>query len=186
MSYGNWKYILAVFSFHNSVFNGIFVNNTIWRDPLPYLAATFDHLFFFFFLSSLGLMRAFLHPLFFLFPFTLGGFFFFLHCMQFLGFFFFFFSSSSFTIFSSAFFFSFFFHWVQVSRFFFFFFHFVCELGYWKKKKLHRVTGMGPTNSVKNIEWWQVSDGAKRVGYFKWWVINDRNWVMKNIDSTAP
>ena len=26
---------------------------------------------------------------------------------------------------------------------------------------------MGPTNSVKNIEWWQVNDGAKRVGYFK-------------------
>ena len=26
MSYENWKHILAVFSFHNSVFNGIFVN----------------------------------------------------------------------------------------------------------------------------------------------------------------
>ena len=40
------------------------------------LAATFDHLFFFF--SSLGSVRAFLYLLFFLFPFTLGGFFFFL------------------------------------------------------------------------------------------------------------
>ena len=48
-----------------------------------------------------------------------------------------------------------------------------------KKKKLHRVTGIGPTNSVKNIEWWQVSDDAKRVWYFKWWVMSDELWVMK-------
>ena len=25
-----------------------------------------------------------------------------------------------------------------------------------------QMTGIGPTYSVKNIEWWQVSDGAKR------------------------
>ena len=105
MNYGNWKHILAVFSFHNSIFNGISINNNTWRDPLSYSAATFDHLFFFFFLSSLGSMRAFLHLLFFLFPFTLGGFFFFLHCMRFLGFFF---------LFLFLFFF-FFFHWLQSS-----------------------------------------------------------------------
>ena len=28
MSYGNWKHILAVFSFHNSIFNGIFIIKT--------------------------------------------------------------------------------------------------------------------------------------------------------------
>ena len=107
MSYGNWKHILAIFSFHNSVFNGISINKTTWRDPLLYSAATFDHLFFFFlFLSSLGSVCAFLHLLFFLFPFTLGGFFFFLHYVRFLGFFFFFLfsSSSSFTGFDLQFF----------------------------------------------------------------------------------
>ena len=36
-----------------------------------------------------------------------------------------------------------------------------------KKKKLHWVTSMGTTNSVKNIKWWKMSDGAKRVWYFK-------------------
>ena len=104
MSYGNWKHILAIFSFHNSVFNGISINKTTWRDPLLYSAATFDHLFFFFFLlllSSLGSVCAFLHLLFFLFPFTLGGFLFFLRCVRFLGFFFF---SSSFTGFDLQFF----------------------------------------------------------------------------------
>ena len=29
-----------------------------------------------------------------------------------------------------------------------------------------QVTGMGPTNSVKNIEGWEVSNGAKRGGVF--------------------
>ena len=111
MSYGNWKHILAIFSFHNSVFNGISINKTTWRDPLLYSAATFDHLFFFFlFLSSLGSVCAFLHLLFFLFPFTLGGFFFFLHYVRFLGFFFFFFL-----------FFFFFFYWIRSSILPFFF-----------------------------------------------------------------
>ena len=34
-----------------------------------------------------------------------------------------------------------------------------------------------PPNSVKNIEWWKVSDGAKRVWKIKWWVMSDGNWV---------
>ena len=54
MSYGNWKHILTVFIFHNSIFNGISINNTTWRDPLSYSAATFDHLFFFFFFLRFG------------------------------------------------------------------------------------------------------------------------------------
>ena len=42
MSYENWKYILGVFSFQNSVFNGIFVIKP------TYLAAMFDKRIFFF------------------------------------------------------------------------------------------------------------------------------------------
>ena len=56
---------------------------------------------------------------------------------------------------------------------------------------------MRPTNSVKNIEWWEVSDDAKQTWYFrvmtdgkwvmvpnkhgilKWWVMSDGNWVKK-------
>ena len=48
MSYGNWKYILVVFSFYNSVFNGIFVNNTTYLVPQSEQftwGATFDALF---------------------------------------------------------------------------------------------------------------------------------------------
>ena len=41
ISYGNRKHILTVFSFHNSIFNGISINNTTPRDP-P--VATFDSL----------------------------------------------------------------------------------------------------------------------------------------------
>ena len=33
MSYGNWKHILGVFSFHNSVFNGISINILTWWPP---------------------------------------------------------------------------------------------------------------------------------------------------------
>ena len=43
MSYGNWKHILGVFSFQNSVFNRIFVIKP------TYLAAMFDKWIFFFF-----------------------------------------------------------------------------------------------------------------------------------------
>ena len=46
------------------------------------------------------------------------------------------------------------------------------QLGY------NSVTGMGPTNSVKNVEWWKMNDGAKRVFDFKWGVMSDGNWVM--------
>ena len=74
---------------------------------------------------------------------------------------------------------------------FFFFFTRFGEFGYWrkkekkkkKKKKLHRVTSMGPTNSVKNIEWWEVSDGAKKTWYFR--MMSDRNWVTKKSIQTA-
>ena len=43
MSYGNWKHILGVFSFQNSIFNGIFVIKP------TYPAAMFDKQIFFFF-----------------------------------------------------------------------------------------------------------------------------------------
>ena len=43
MSYGNWKHILGVFSFQNSIFNGIFVIKP------TYPAAMFDKWNFFFF-----------------------------------------------------------------------------------------------------------------------------------------
>ena len=41
------------------------------------------------------------------------------------------------------------------------------SLGTKKKKKMHQVTSMGLTNSVKNIERWEVSDGAKQTWYFR-------------------
>ena len=44
MSYGNWKHILGVFSFQNSIFNGIFVIKP------TYPAAMFDKRIFFFYL----------------------------------------------------------------------------------------------------------------------------------------
>ena len=43
MSYGNWKHILDIFSFQNSIFNGIFVIKP------TYLATMFDKRIFFFF-----------------------------------------------------------------------------------------------------------------------------------------
>ena len=54
MSYGNLKHILGVFSFHNSVFNGIFVIKTIYWVPLVLsfqlsLLSPFGLFFFFFF-----------------------------------------------------------------------------------------------------------------------------------------
>ena len=59
MSYGNWKHILGVFSFHNSVFNGIFI---IKHTPKDLPAATFDSLSFLFiyfstFLSSFSFLQ---------------------------------------------------------------------------------------------------------------------------------
>ena len=37
----------------------------------------------------------------------------------------------------------------------------------------------GPTNSVKNIEWWKLGDDAKRVWKIEWWMMSDEWWVMK-------
>ena len=48
MSYENWKHILGVFSFHNSIFNGIFIIKTTYWVPWSESAVTFDPLFFFF------------------------------------------------------------------------------------------------------------------------------------------
>ena len=201
MSYGNWKYILAVFSFHISVFNGISINNTTWRDPLPYFWPPF-----FFFLSFFnGFDACVSSSSFFSFSFhtrwllllpslhAVSGFlflFFFLllSWSSVLPFFFLLLSLGS--VFNSCFFFFFLLlslglgFWISLFFFFFPWVRWVWVLG--KKKKLHRVADMGPTNSVKNIEWWQVSDGVKRVGYFKWWVMSDGNWVMKNIDPNCP
>ena len=101
MSYGNWKHILAVFNFHNFVFNSIFVIKHTWRDPLVRSAAPFD-LFFSFLL----------HFTFFSWVQSIRSSFFF--------------GSSSPLIFGLQFFlflfFFFFFHWVHVFGFFFWFF----------------------------------------------------------------
>ena len=85
--------------------------------------------------------------------------------------------------------FDFFFPWVGCSVFFsslvrssvlvFIFLFFILasvSLGTEKKKKSVLADRCGPINSVKNIEWWQVSDGAKQVGHFKWWVMSDKWW----------
>ena len=48
MSYGNWKHILGVFSFHNSVSNDILVIKHTWRDPLLKVSRNFWPFFFFF------------------------------------------------------------------------------------------------------------------------------------------
>ena len=52
---------------------------------------------------------------------------------------------------------------------------------------------MKPTDSVKNIEWWEMSDGAKQTWYFKWWVMSyewwvmsDENWVTKKMNPNNP
>ena len=64
MSYGNWKHILAVFSFHNSVFNDIFVIKHTWKDPLSGSAVTFDIFFSFFSTVSVGWVLFYLFILF--------------------------------------------------------------------------------------------------------------------------
>ena len=96
MSYGNWKHILGVFSFHNFVFNGIFVIKHTHRVLRSDLLLSPTHVIFFSFF------------IFIFFSFTLG-----------LGHTSLLFSSSSFLFF-------FFFHvgfWVCLQRIFFFFFH---------------------------------------------------------------
>ena len=52
MSYGNWKHILGVFNFHNSISNGILVIKYTWKDPLVRVNRNFWSFFFFLFLSS--------------------------------------------------------------------------------------------------------------------------------------
>ena len=45
MSYGNWKHILSIFSFHNFVFNGIFVITPYMHGPTvraTHVSAAFD------------------------------------------------------------------------------------------------------------------------------------------------
>ena len=46
MSYGNWKHILGVFSFHNSVSNDILVIKHTWRDPPVKVSRNFWPFFF--------------------------------------------------------------------------------------------------------------------------------------------
>ena len=102
MSYRNWKDILVVFSFHNSVFNVIFVIKHTWKDPLVRSTAPFDLFFFSIFFLLLGSVSSFFFffgsssPLIFGLQFFLSFFFSFFFPssfigFKFLGFFFFFF-----------------------------------------------------------------------------------------------
>ena len=110
----------------------------------------------------------------------------------FTGFFFFFsslvWSSSLGFFFFFSFFFPFFFtglglpHWVG---FFFFFFTRFEFLGTQKKKKKScTVTGVRPPNSVKNSEWWKLSNGTKQPWYLEWWVM-EIEWS-KKANQTGP
>ena len=78
MSYGNWKHILGVFSFHNSVFYSIFVIKHTQRDPLLEQQPQLLTLFFFFLLARFSefsflysSVHSFFHIFFFL-PFRLS------------------------------------------------------------------------------------------------------------------
>ena len=42
------------------------------------------------------------------------------------------------------------------------------------------MTGVGPPNSVKNSEWWKLSDEGKRMWKIEWWVMSDELWVMSD------
>ena len=53
------------------------------------------------------------------------------------------------------------------------------------------MTGVGPTNSVKNIEWWCQTGVVFKVMSDEWWVMSDKNWVMeiewwKKTNQTRP
>ena len=70
------------------------------------------------------------------------------------------------------------------SVFFFNFFNFLFyisfgELGTKKKKKLYRLTGVGPMNSVKILSDEIKSDVAKWVWKNEWWVMSYKWWMMK-------
>ena len=103
----------------------------------------------------------------------------------FLFFFFFFLSSSLGSVFFTGFF--FFLSSSLGSVFFtvFFFFFFLTGFGFLgigkkkKRKKSCTVIGMGPPNSVKNNEWWKLSDSTKQPWYLEWWVMSDGNLVIK-------
>ena len=56
MSYGNWKHILTVFSFHNSVFNGISINILTWWPPFTVSCLILQTISFFFFFFPLPLL----------------------------------------------------------------------------------------------------------------------------------
>ena len=83
----------------------------------------------------------------------------------------------------------FFFDWFGIfffiSGFFFFFFYFFffilasMSLGTGKKNAA-LADRYGPTNSVKNIEWWKLGDNAKRVWKIEWWVMSYELWVMSD------
>ena len=53
-----------------------------------------------------------------------------------------------------------------------------------KKKKAIPADRYGPTNSVKNIEWWILGDDAKQVWKIEWWVM-EIEWS-KKWSQTAP
>ena len=146
MSYGNWKHILGVLGFHNSVFNGIFINNITYVVPLSDSATTFDPLFFF---SSLGSVHA--VSSFFFFSFHTRWLLLLLSLRAVSGFFFFLLLSLG----SVKGFWGFFFHWVWG----------VWVLGVEEKKKSKSCT-KSTHKQLKNIEWWQVSNGAKWGGVF--------------------
>ena len=148
MSYGNWKHILVVFNFHNSVFNNIFVIKHTWRDPLVRSAAPFDPFFFAFFSTFLSSPRfgqfVLSSYLFLFFPFRQN-----LVSSFFLLFFFLVLHHKIFSVFSSFFLLFFFSSSFTGFRFLDFFSTGFDEFGYRGKKKPHQVTDMGLTNSVK-------------------------------------
>ena len=42
------------------------------------------------------------------------------------------------------------------------------------------MTGVGPPNSVKNSEWWKLSDEGKRMWKIEWQVMSDELWMMSD------
>ena len=55
-----------------------------------------------------------------------------------------------------------------------------------KKKRREKSTDIGSVcgshKQLKNIEWWQVSDGAKQVGYFK---VMSNEWLKLSDEKKA-
>ena len=60
-----------------------------------------------------------------------------------------------------------------------------------KKKEREKSTDIGSVGGshkqLKNIEWWQMSDGAKRGVVFwvmgdEWWKLSEEWWVIKKIN----